>query len=429
MKKTVIKRRKRVPAAPGGNSPPGQHPYPSSAAGSPTGLNTAEQAAAEALVTVGWGRAMPMPQSIPDSHSDDMPDEDAPKRKRAKRSRSTRDKEKDNGDSENQHRLDGDESPLAEHTSASRKGDRIPTQYYQAPLAQGPQVLSRMEEAMYLPPFPNGGIELPPLNAALLRRDGIGKEESHVRSREYSPGPMSGMNGSRGTSSSPMVHHHPLPPTSSFFHPHANGHLPHQQPQLLHAAHSMLRGPSPLSPDAHWHPSQIMNVPAQLVVPVPPTRAASAHSTSSRTPPLPTAVDVYAHHSVYVTSPTVVPSVTELERHYAELRSERKRLEEVLYRTDRLMAGLKRGIDEMRGGLPQSGQVAEASHSAVSPRPPSVLGRNHPPTRPPSTSGSQGGATRESPLSSSAPASVPLRRQDKPKTTERVWVANEESYD
>jgi GATA-binding protein len=45
----------------------------------------------------------------------------------------------------------------------------------------------------------------------------------------------------------------------------------------------------------------------------------------------------------------VVPTVAELERHYYELHEHRNGLVEFLERTDRLIAGVKRGLDEMRG--------------------------------------------------------------------------------
>ncbi|KAF9459325.1 hypothetical protein BDZ94DRAFT_1268649 [Collybia nuda] len=44
-----------------------------------------------------------------------------------------------------------------------------------------------------------------------------------------------------------------------------------------------------------------------------------------------------------------VPSVAELERHYYELHEQKRRMEEMVERTEKLMLGVKRGIDEMRG--------------------------------------------------------------------------------
>ncbi|KAG8854468.1 putative electron transfer flavoprotein subunit [Tulasnella sp. 330] len=435
MKKTVIKRRKRVPAAPGGNSPPGQPPYLASAAGSPTSLNTAEQAAAEALVTVGWGRSATGQQNVPESPGgDDGQDDDGPKRKRTKRTKSGRDKEKDAGEQE-----EYDDAAMAEQHA--RRSDRMAPQYYQGPVtANGqahpaPHMLSRVEDAKYLPRFasPNGhgtALELPPLNPALLR-----KEDSHLRSREYSPGPMSGVSASRGTSSSPMVHHHPLPPTSSFFHTHANGLLANQQ-QLLHSNGLPLRNPTPVSPEVHWYPTQ----GPLLGVPAPGARTVSGQSNSSRTSPPATMVDgsPYAIHSNH---PATVPTIPELERHYAELRQERKRLEDMLYKTDRLMAGVKRGIDEMRssggGGAPAASvpPVIDPQLVSSTSRPSSRLDivRMGPPTRPSSASGlamEMNGKAPSPPRDAViAPIAVPLPRQNKQNVGEKVWIATEEKHD
>ena len=45
-----------------------------------------------------------------------------------------------------------------------------------------------------------------------------------------------------------------------------------------------------------------------------------------------------------------VPTLADLERHYRDMGEQKRRMEEVLERTERMMAGLKRGIEEMRGG-------------------------------------------------------------------------------
>ncbi|KAG9036009.1 putative electron transfer flavoprotein subunit [Tulasnella sp. JGI-2019a] len=425
MKKTVIKRRKRVPAAPGGNSPPGQQPYLASAAGSPTSLNTAEQAAAEALVTVGWGRsASTGQQNVPESPGDDAQEDDAPKRKRVKRNnKNVRDKEKDSGEQEGQTQSEYEDAAMAEH---ARRNDRVAPQYYQGPItANGqahpaPQMLSRIEDAKYLPRFasPNGhgsALELPPLNPSLLR-----KEDSHMRSREYSPGPMSGVISSR--SASPMVHHHPLPPTSTFFQAHANGLLAHQQ-HLLHPSNGVpLRNPTPVSPDTHWYSGQVLNAHSQLGVPaVPGSRSASGQSMGSRTSPPMTMVDGYPRLS----PPVTVPTIAELERHYAELRLERKRIEDMLHRTDVMMAGVKRGIDEMRsGGGPPLGAPAPPviDPQLVSSRPSSRLdtARMGPPTRPPSAASTS--KAPSPPRDAAGPVtSVPLPRPTK-QVGEKVWV-------
>lgn len=51
----------------------------------------------------------------------------------------------------------------------------------------------------------------------------------------------------------------------------------------------------------------------------------------------------------------------ELERHYSELTEQKKRLEEMVEKTDRMMRGVKRGLDEMRGVAPVTSAGASAS--------------------------------------------------------------------
>jgi hypothetical protein len=69
----------------------------------------------------------------------------------------------------------------------------------------------------------------------------------------------------------------------------------------------------------------------------------------------------YPHDSQ--NSPPVVPTRAELETHYAELRAERSRLEDMLRRTDVMLAGVKRGLDE--AGIVENG-VEERERTRVS---------------------------------------------------------------
>ncbi|CAK5283665.1 unnamed protein product [Mycena citricolor] len=57
--------------------------------------------------------------------------------------------------------------------------------------------------------------------------------------------------------------------------------------------------------------------------------------------------------------PPPVPTLDELERHYFNLHEQRRQMESILRETDRMMTGLKRGLDEMRAG------VISASEGAV----------------------------------------------------------------
>ncbi|KAF7317555.1 hypothetical protein MKEN_00842400 [Mycena kentingensis (nom. inval.)] len=53
------------------------------------------------------------------------------------------------------------------------------------------------------------------------------------------------------------------------------------------------------------------------------------------------------------------PSLDELERHYFVLHEQRRKMEEMLRETERLMAGVRRGIDEMRGVTMESSARTE----------------------------------------------------------------------
>ncbi|GLB43343.1 putative GATA zinc finger [Lyophyllum shimeji] len=79
-----------------------------------------------------------------------------------------------------------------------------------------------------------------------------------------------------------------------------------------------------------------------------------------------------------------VPTVQELERHYAELAEQKRRMEEMVERTERLMGGVRKGIEEMQvggkagsvsGGSRRASPVAGMSAGATSrSRVPSPLG-------------------------------------------------------
>lgn len=54
--------------------------------------------------------------------------------------------------------------------------------------------------------------------------------------------------------------------------------------------------------------------------------------------------------------PSGIPTYSELKRHYDELHDQRKKLEEMMEKNERMIAGVKRGLDEMRGVHPQQPQ-------------------------------------------------------------------------
>lgn len=73
-----------------------------------------------------------------------------------------------------------------------------------------------------------------------------------------------------------------------------------------------------------------------------------AHSPNFVLPPLHQQLYGNASPHSRQPSPNSIPSIPELERHYYELAEEKRRLEEMLDKTDKLMSGVRRGMDELR---------------------------------------------------------------------------------
>ncbi|KAG9017115.1 putative electron transfer flavoprotein subunit [Tulasnella sp. 427] len=402
MKKTVIKRRKRVPAAAGArNNNDGASPmstqqpniYPADSRA--PGMKTAEQAAAEALVTVSQGGPASHQSGIQSATQSGVEDDggDGPKKKKAKRAPK---KAKDN-------------APEAAHEKAdeSMEVDQLPVvsasrtaagEYHQ-PVAirpSNPVMAARANDDGFLPRFASPsaqgqGVELPPLVPSLLRGKG---DEGGVgtSSRGYSPAPLPSLG--RG-SNSPMVHpHNQLPPI-----------FPSSSSQPRHHSHSDQGHPLRRSP-----PESLLHPPGHG----PSSRSTSAQSGSSsrHSPP-------GDYHSAYPGA-SHVPTLGELEKHYEELRREKQRMEDMIRHTTRMMDGLKRGIDELRGASslppPVTGiDMSNAPQTALSPRPLSAmsrpLSRMGPPSRPASAL-----------AQASPPTAVPLPRRERESSGEKVWA-------
>jgi GATA-binding protein len=261
MKKTVIKRRKRVPAAAGAASP------------SPSARMT-DQAAAEALVAVGRYAAG---NGGNGEESDGEAQE--PKRKRTRRTRASRVVEKEDEDIP----MEGDEEQTSTLNRKRNGWDgRSVSPQNRAPsrsdyMSRGPNAAG---------PFaptgsPHSGFEIPPLAvlgnsaaaAALLNA-----QSSYIRSG----------------SNAPSRTHSPLGHGSASY---------------------------PLPPGPQFYPPDMGMINFSLAV-------GNLMSMG-------------------------IPTVADLERHYMELGEQKRRMEELLERTDRVMAGLKRGLDEMRGASAQ----------------------------------------------------------------------------
>ncbi|CCM02620.1 uncharacterized protein FIBRA_04723 [Fibroporia radiculosa] len=357
MKKNVIKRRKRVPAAPG-------------APGSPTQQDRmTDQAAAEVLASVRGHTGSN--SGAGSGGTQDESEEDQPRRKRARKSRPSKGrKEGDEMDVDFEDGVDEDGKSSAtprrarngghihnasSHRGSSREsavpgmgawgGEIMQTHVLGGEVgpSSSPHLMDHVQRAGSLPrmqgqeienrfgagaprgnpfgPNPHGGFDLPPLNAAIqgtmdvpiaMAMSLIGMPGAH-----FPVAPPSHMrSGSQGVGATPSRTHSPLPgPGIS-----ASGTGPgYVLPPLAHGV-----------PHPATHP--LINH--------------SAHSFYYRHTPSPNGSAGIGN--------TPVPSIMELERHYYELSEQRRRLEEMVEKTDRMMAGVKRGLDEMRAGQTSS---------------------------------------------------------------------------
>jgi GATA-binding protein, other eukaryote len=311
MKKTVIKRRKRVPAAAGMSSG-----------------RMSDQAAAEALVSVGRVGS----QHANTEESDGEAEEPQPRRKRARRGKSDREKgrlrEKD--DDEDMGELEEEQEPVArrknervtrkasrdshgsawaEGTSMQQIADALGSvtgdRAHSLPRGMQGSDMDRFAHAHHLArtgsghgafmASPHAGFELPPINAALGERFGGYAPSGLLGTRDFSGAPSSYM---RSGSNAPSRTHSPLNPGLT-----APGYV---LPSLSHGYY----GPLGHSPPPHD-----------------------------------------AMNGVILASG--VPSVNELRQHYLELHDQRKRLEEMIQKTDALLTGVKRGLDDMSGAPQQ----------------------------------------------------------------------------
>ena len=372
MKKTVIKRRKRVPAASGASASTNTSPS--------SNTRLTEQAAAEALVSVSRVQERPSGEESdgPGADDDEDEDEDGPRRKRVKRSanggapslarrRSARtkvstreptpedkDDEDDDADAGNKRRRKGSQRDilLAESRAGSLSRSSSRAAFHMDRYGRG---YTANSPSLHSAPHV-GGFDLPPLNAALAA-----PEMSHMV-----------LNGSR-----------------TFF-PTSAGYV--GPPRDFGS--SYIRSGSAAPSRAHS--------PSNAYV-LPPLHYANSGIYGNNSP----------HHRSSPSSPSI-PTHAELEKHFMDLSKEKSRLEEMLARTEWLMQGVRRGMDEMRE---RELAIALSQHAAQRSRQPT-------PSRPVSTSPPRSPHQVEDRPSSQPPASVPLsRHRHEPSSLakETVW--------
>lgn len=353
MKKTVIKRRKRVPAAAGMSS-----------------ARITDHQAAEALVGIGQSGGS-QHANTGGEESDNEIEEPQPRRKRTRRGKSDREKGRAREKDEDEDMGDPEDESPQESGGRRGKGERASARkasrdshsslwaegalsmHHQIVEALGdrghslPRVMQPGPEldrfAHHLGRVPSGhgafigsphaGLDLPPLNAALGERYGYGPP-GLLGARDFSGAQSSYM---RSSSNAPSRTHSPLNPG-----------LAAGVGYVLPAPHAVGHGYYGLG---HGH-----------------------------SPP--------PHDSLNGVLTAVVPTASELRQHYLELHEQRRRFEEMIDKTDKMMAGIKRGLDEMMGApqpsppsqppaqpqqqtqIPQSAPQQPPSHEQPSPQPP-----------------------------------------------------------
>ncbi|KAN0088950.1 hypothetical protein V8E55_006007 [Tylopilus felleus] len=385
MKKTVIKRRKRVPAAAGMSS-----------------ARITDHQAAEALVGIGQSGGS-QNANTGGEESDNEVEEPQPRRKRARRGKSDREKgrvrekdeDEDMGDPE-------DELPQESGGRGRGKGERASARkasrdshsslWAEGALSMHHQIVEALGDRSHSLPrvmqpgpeldrfahhlgrvpsghgafiaSPHAGLDLPPLNAALGERYGYGPP-GLLGARDFGGAPSSYM---RSGSNAPSRTHSPLNPGLAA----GVGYALPPPHGVGHGYYNLGHGPSP--------------------------------------PP---------HDALNGVLTAVVPTASELRQHYLELHEQRRRLEELLERTDKMLVGLKRGLDEMQmGGAPPpasqpSPPHAQPQHQAQTlpqPVPQQPASHEQPPQQPP-----QPGLNPTTP-------SVPLPRTgERERSRESMW--------
>jgi len=384
MKKTVIKRRKRVPAAAGMSS-----------------ARITDHQAAEALVGIGQSGSS-QHANTGGEESDNEVEEPQPRRKRARRGKSDREKgrvrekddDEDMGDPE-------DESPQESGGRGRGKGERASARkasrdsysslWVEGALSMHHQIVEALGDRSHSLPrvmqpgpdldrfahhlgrvpsghgafiaSPHAGLDLPPLNAALGERYGYGPP-GLLGAREFGGAPSSYM---RSGSNAPSRTHSPLNPGLA-------GGVGYALPPPHGVGHGYY---------------------------------ALGHGHSPPPPP---------HDPMNGGLAAVIPTAGELRQHYLELHEQRGRLWELLEKTDKMMAGIKRGLDEMMGAPQPPAQPspqAQPQHQAQTlpqPAPQQPPSHEQPPQQPPQAA--------SNPAASSVP---PTRTGERERSRERIW--------
>lgn len=322
MKKTVIKRRKRVPAA----GPAMQMSSPNQGGTRQLQNRMSEQAAAEALVSVGRGTQ--------ERSAGEESDDDYRARKKTRRVGSEMETDYEETDRRKRDSWQDDQQGVFPSFSVDNPQGSRP--YY----GQN-----------------TGGYDLPPLNAA------IGGGETSSRRISYASAGLSTSSYARSEGTVPSRTHSPATALQSSAGmassiPSSGGlttgiHLP--------LPHGLAQG--------HGHPFyQSGMAPARTSSPRAPSPLREGGSSINQ-----------------------VPTLADLQHHYHELEQQRRKMQEMMEKTDRLMAGVKRGIDELQQASARGGN------------------------------GSGNGGSASIPPSSGGASSVPLGSRSERRDSSNVW--------
>lgn len=330
LKKTVIKRRKRVPAA--NNAPISsqthtfvpQQPLP--AATPPSSTTMSDRDAAEALDALGKAgrRSAPLHQQHPSQEGTfDVDQGQEPQRKRARRTKSsgtaTSDRETSVSPGQRENRPTDDmqrDRGEYERNTLTPVGTHAHTWEMNQHAHPGGS------------PHAHGGFDLPPL----AELDVLSGAHSHTHGHHH----MGGGNRSFSYSGTGTRTHSPH-----------EGHQSGHQNATAHSPTASAQNSLHLPPLSHAHPHTFL--PSHLSQ----TRSRGAETHGHM---------AFGQHQTHQTGSfseqqhqSSTPTYAELAAHYNELHEERRRLEGLLAKTNDIMRGVKRGLEELRNaGAPGS---------------------------------------------------------------------------
>ncbi|RDB15887.1 Siderophore biosynthesis regulatory protein URBS1 [Hypsizygus marmoreus] len=374
MKKTVIKRRKRVPAAAGSSSTTTSPQHVHGTITSPGG-RMSDQAAAEALVAVGRlgngnGRGGHTEESEGDGDEEEEEEEEEgdgepPRKRRARRGggvgggsvRKTRSRGSVEGDGRRSASLGGGREGLRKRgpggTVSSNGAGNV--NGWQEGTGRPASPHNRAPERNQQHPHHNPHIH-PSLQPDYLPPHTLQQQHQHQNQQQQRSSPF------------------PPHPAGFELPPLLMGGAPSSYIRSGSNAPSRTHSPAGPGGAAGMYYGMDMGIPGMNMPPMgmhmPPMGFTGF---LGGPPPLPLPPHLMGQ----------VPTLGELERHYLELGEQKRRMEEMVERTERLMGGVRKGIEDMKGlggggngvgGSGASPRLSGQGQGTSTPRVPSPLG-------------------------------------------------------